>query len=608
MAFWYCGSTKWTAVTVWPSNTAVSAGSLIRQNAAPTVGNERVFVCIIAGTTTNVTEPTWTITKGGKTTDNTATWQECTGKAGVNGDLTNTVNWTAIKNTNPGLGFVIQRNSGGSLQICTTAGTTGNGAEPSFSNTAGVTTADNGATWTSLGAPSNFAAFAAPWARLNLGMASGNFTTLGDTIFVSNNHAETQASTITYNNLTAAGSTTITPVYCVSDAVAPPTTLATTGTVTTTGANALTVGGNIYVNGLNFSSGTGASSANLIITDAFNSNPSVFENCGITLGTSAAGSLINLNNSSGSGNQGLYYFDNCTFAFGATGQTFKIAGRTRIRNPTFAQTGSVPTTAFTLESDGSVKIEDSNLSKITGTLFGSAAQAGVWDVWVANCQLGAGVTVVSGAPTNYAGPRIRLHNSDSSNTNYRYYYSAPGAVVKQETTIVRTGGSTDGTTPVSWNITTDATPTLGMPFISEDLAQWNNTSGSALTAIVYLTTNTQLFNNTCWLEIEYPSSSSFPLGSTISTRMTPLGSPAQLTTDTSTWGGGALTFTYKISSTFTPLSVGPIKFRLYVAALNSTIYFDPYISGVGTPSREYLVPEFGRINETSSGGSFTFGS
>jgi hypothetical protein len=87
-------------LTKWATGVTKHCGDLIRQNTAPSVGNERVFVCVASTSGTGTTggaEPTWTVTRGAKNTDNTVTWQEATGIAALNGDLTNTPNWTAVK-------------------------------------------------------------------------------------------------------------------------------------------------------------------------------------------------------------------------------------------------------------------------------------------------------------------------------------------------------------------------------------------------------------------------------------------------------------------------------------------------------------------------------
>src|SRR3990167_4942270 len=83
----------------------------------------------------------------------------------------------------------------------------------------------------------------------------------GERIWVSQVHAETQASAMT---LTSAG-TPASPIeiLCGNDAAEPPTALATTATVTTTGASALAIEGSLYCYGITFACGTGSSAASI---------------------------------------------------------------------------------------------------------------------------------------------------------------------------------------------------------------------------------------------------------------------------------------------------------------------------------------------------------
>src|SRR5688572_24615969 len=81
MAIWYLGSTKYTAIAQWAANTAYIVGDIVRQLAAPTLNNERVFRCTTPGTSHLTTEPTWILTKGATTNDNTVVWTEVTGDA-----------------------------------------------------------------------------------------------------------------------------------------------------------------------------------------------------------------------------------------------------------------------------------------------------------------------------------------------------------------------------------------------------------------------------------------------------------------------------------------------------------------------------------------------
>lgn len=57
--------------TVWVANTARVVGDVIR----PTTFNAHTYVCTTAGTSHAATEPTWSTTNGGSTTDGTAVFK-----------------------------------------------------------------------------------------------------------------------------------------------------------------------------------------------------------------------------------------------------------------------------------------------------------------------------------------------------------------------------------------------------------------------------------------------------------------------------------------------------------------------------------------------------
>lgn len=604
---WYVGSTKWTAVAAWAALTSYPAGTLIRQNATPTVGNERVFVQLLTTAPTSAaSEPTWTVTQGAKTTDATCTWIEITGQAGVNGDLTNCPNWTAIKGLAIPQGYVIQRNSGASLQVCTTAGTAGSGAEPSFSNTAGTTTADNTATWTSLGVVGNFAAWAAPHARLWPFLVSTVWSSTDDTVFVSSNHSVTTGNTSSTNY----GSPALRTVFLsVNDTAAPPTTLlagATEAYSANGGFQSVTIGSNYsYFNGITFQSNNVSTAQNFFTLGMLSS---FYENCTfqINMGTSSTNCAIQFGqvgtaqNGLGNGN----YFDirNCTFLFSKTDQQVGLFGLTiaNMKNISIAPTGVIPTSLFSLTT-AAVTIADSDLSNLNITLFNLGNNyAGI--TTLSNCKLNSGVSLTTGNYTSGSFGFLKLHNSDSANTNYRYYYNTYAGIAQQETTVVRTGGATNGTTAISWNITTNSTISFSTPFVSEDISVWNTNASGSQTATIYITSNTVLTNATFWAEAEYLGTSSFPLGNLISSKMAWFGTPTALTTDSSTWGG-SISNKYKIVLNFTPTQVGALKVRFYCAAPSATIYVDPEIViSNQTSGRQYIIPGGTFHNDASSSG------
>src|SRR5574340_265635 len=124
---WYCNfgdgsTTGYYAVAKWAATHAYTVGNVVRQNAAPTLGNERVFVCYSAGTSLS-SEPSWTLTRGAQTTETGGPkWQEVTGQPAFCGDATNVTVWTSIKSALVSLGQVVKDVAGTHAFICTTSG------------------------------------------------------------------------------------------------------------------------------------------------------------------------------------------------------------------------------------------------------------------------------------------------------------------------------------------------------------------------------------------------------------------------------------------------------------------------------------------------------
>lgn len=515
---WYCDSAQYANVTAWASNTLTAAGALLRQNTTPTVGNERCFVAIVGGTTTNGSEPTWTVTRGAKTTDNTVTWQECTGHPALNGDLSNTSPW--IKNTTPTLGDIITDVAAVHIFICSTAGTTGS-SEPSWNTSAvGNTTTDNTAHWTYLG--TSFSAWAAPGARLSIVMASG-WGVNGNTFFIGDDHAETQSSNFSFPNQSLG--TTASPcfAYCVDHTKSvPPSSsadLKTTATITTTTSASISLfpnNGFCYFYGITFQCGSGANAPNFAILNGA-SGRLKFDTCTLSLPGTAGGAVLGLPGASGIDSNYLE-LENTTVHFGSAG-TIEIGGRLRWRNTASALSGTMPGSSGLINhnSGGSAVFEGVDLSALgsnpifsnTGVVFNGAFS-------LIDCKLGSSWSVGGGVnPSANLGCVYELINCDNAGTIYRQgRYMFAGTLLDQEI-VVRTGGASDGTTPISWNITTTANSAWIFPFESFPISIWSTLTGANRTVTLYGIWNSANLpnNDDIWIDCAYYGASGSPLAS-----------------------------------------------------------------------------------------------
>jgi len=544
VSVWYTDSTQWTAVSAWIQNHGYTCGQLVRQLATPAVGSERVFVCGVAGTTNNVGEPTWAITRYGATTDGTVTWYECTGNPATNGDLTNALTWTQqhASSTAVTTGLVIYDTTSASLQICTTAGTI-SGSSPVFSATAGVVTSD-GATvkWTSLGLASGFQYWKAPFARLQSAVAStwmpSGTVAVNSIGYLGNDHAETQA----------AAETITVPVWSQFISVdhtanLPPTSanLLTGASITTTGANALTVTGAFnapwYMYGITLSAGSGATNVVLTINNA-GDNIVRLDSCALVkAGTTGVGNAITLGNVSS-----YIELNNTTMQFGATADGILLAaGKTIWRNTVSAiQGATIPTTLFAFNATyGGVGLfEGVDFSAITGTLLNPGNNN--WNAQFVDCKFNSALTYF-GSTTSLASTYKFISSGSSGVTYDQRSYTWNGSHVPS-TTVVRNGGAVAGTTPISWQITTTANVGWTVPFTCPGSWLYNSKTGATVNVNVYgiwfgaaLPTNIQI-----WHDTEYFGSTSSPLGSIGSgTRSNILAASSNWTADTSAWDSAA---------------------------------------------------------------------
>ena len=512
---WYTSSARWSAVAAWAASTPYAAGTLVRQNTTPSVGNERVFVAVVGGTSSG-TEPAWTVTRGAKTTDNTVTWQECTGQPAVNGDAVNTPNWTTVKNTSVSLGHIIKDNAGTKFFICTTAGTAGNGSEPSWNTGAvGNTTADNTVTWTYIG--TSFTNWGAPHARWNNALAT-NWGDTGTRHYIGDDHAETQASGLW---ITPRGwNDAPLDVLCVDHAGSvPPVSadLRTTASITTTGSNGISIAGAFRIcYGITFSAGT---ASGIDLAPGGDDRHKYYENCTFALGAGASnGASFSFLDSSGA----YYELKNCKFKFSSAGQQWWPVGRVVWRDTASPiDSGTVPTKFINSGPRCQLTMRNLDLSVLSGkTLFSGDGQT-IFDATLQDCKLPSSITIVTTASFANLRQRMRLLRCDSVGQNYRSeYYDYAGALTT-EITAVRSGGATDQTTKLAWKLVTSVNASLGAPLQSFQIARWNAVTGSNRTVTVYGIVNAAVVPNTdeIWIDVDYLGDAASALSSNKSSRI-----------------------------------------------------------------------------------------
>jgi hypothetical protein len=422
------------------------------------------------------------------------------------------------------------------------------------------------------------------WALAKATLAGAAASALaGDTIYVSQAHTETQAAALT---LTIPG-TAASPcnVVCVDDSAEPPTAVAESAYSETTGANTLTLGGAFnYLYGLILSGASGAVNSNLNIATG-GSQWLVLEKCALRVGATGGSARIYIG-SSNNVPPSRVTLKNCTAKFAGANNVIAITStRFAWDGGSFeAGTASPSGALFRMASSGEghmVEISGVDFSALGASLtfFNMTGQTG--RAMLRNCKLPASW---SGSLVDGIGysARAEMHNCDSGDTNYAFWIEGYAGSIKPETTLVRTGGASDGTTPIAWKMETNADaryPLAGLD-TQELPAVWNDTVGSPITITVEVLHDsvTPLTDAEIALEVQYLGTSGAPLSSFASdAKANILATAANQASSSETWTttGMSNPNKQKLSVTVTPQEAGYIQGVVTVWKASKVVYLDP---------------------------------
>lgn len=413
----------------------------------------------------------------------------------------------------------------------------------------------------------------------------------GDTVYVSQSHAESTAAAITY---TFAGTTSnMLKVICGNDAAAPPTSVATGAAIATTGANAITVNGSVYVRGLTFNPGFGGTgSAALTLAGGTTEAVQTYENCTFNLVANAASSLI-IGNSSSSGVRGEVTFKNSDVKLTNSASRIETYHGFTWRGGSIL-TGSVAMAHlirnYAVGRGARVLIDGVDLSNMgTTTPITSPTLSGGL-ITLRNCKLPASW---SGGPyaagTIGTDSRVEMYNCDSGDTNYNLWIKDYLGEVVDETTITKSGGASDGVTGLSWKITSSSSAAFHNPFVSGEIVRafpgsdaeisgWTPGASKTVTVEIVHDSATALNDDEVWLEVSYLGNNGTPLAAHANdAKANILASAAAQTTSSVTWTTTGLSSPnkQKLSVTITPQERGYLIARVYLAKASYTVYVDP---------------------------------
>jgi len=418
-------------------------------------------------------------------------------------------------------------------------------------------------------------------------LAATTIATAADTIYVRSTHTETLGGTTNYAFPQSAEGLRI---ISVSDSNEPPTTPAIGGTVTSTGAFNITFNGKAYIYGMTFRVGS-AGATNIQV--GFSAVPGAlhFDTCVLHCNSTHAGGQIQVGYASATTSDDIIVtFRNTSFQFNNTSQEIALrSGPVRFYNCSVA--GSTISQVFLCLVSNVIDVicEGCNFSLLPHANLINVGVASTGRVLFKNCKIPASVSKSTGTLPGSGAVTVTLDNCSNSAVNYEKYYRDYKGILSTETTIVRTGGASDGVTPLSWLTTTTANSKLeGNYFRSPEIVRWNETVGSPITVTVEIVhdsvgtgTAGRVTNRDIYLEVQYLGTSTSPLSLFVNDGPSDiLAAGSDQTDSTEVWTTTGLTtpLKQKLSVTFTPEMIGYIHAVVCAPGVSQAYYIDPKLT------------------------------
>lgn len=444
--------------------------------------------------------------------------------------------------------------------------------QPTWPTTVGNTVVDNAITWTCR-SPSD-----GSWdnASCYLYYVTNHAAAAGDTIYIDDGHSEAGiGATMTLTMSATVGSPT--KVYCVdkaSDALS-------TGAVVATGNQELRMSGFTYSYGVNYSSGSG-----MIVFGRGVNTAWTLEGNNTTVLTCTSGNGISAYST---GYAAFLTLINAKAYIGARGFDAGNFGLLRWKGGAVDTGGSGSTCFYRIGTNNATAIfEDVDLSDLgkgasEAYLFYMYYHTGI-SVQFLRCKLpdDAGFVISQDDADYYNSGKVILHHCSSANQTYDFYERSYEGTCQDETTIVRTGGASDGTTAISCKMVSSSRCVDNLIALeSPPITAWTSSTTEKTFTIEFVHDSaTALQNDEIWMELEYPANNTDGLGAIAKSKCAILGTPADTTDSYETWTTTGLSNpnTRKLSVTVTPGKAGPICARVYLAKASTTVYVDPMIT------------------------------